>query len=94
MCREKMPASHFLVQNDEFEFNELVRSSSLPCFATDLAGDPDGLLSGRVLVPLTDPEADVTYYLACHKENTDYLTSLKERLPQPQGSTAAGRKFI
>lgn len=93
MCREKMPASHFLVQNDEFEFNELVRSSSLPCFATDLADDPDGLLSGRVLVPLTDPEADVTYHLACRKENRDYLTILRERLPQSQGSTGAGRKF-
>ena len=93
MCRKKMPASHFLVQNDEFEFNELVRSSSLPCFTTDLAGDPDGLLSRRVLVPLTDPEADVTYHLACRKENTDYLTPLRERLTQPQGSTSAGRKF-
>lgn len=93
MCRKKMPASHFLVQNDEFEFNELVRSSSLPCFATDLAGDPDGLLSGRVLVPLTDLEADVTYHLACRKENRDYLTPLRERLPHSQGSTGAGRKF-
>ena len=93
MCREKMPASHFLVQNDEFEFNELVCSSSLPCFTTDLAGDPDGILSGRVLIPLTDPEVDVTYYLACRRENTDYLTPLRERLPHSQGSTSAGRKF-
>lgn len=34
---ETMPASRFLIQSDRFSFNELVRSSSLPSFTTDLA---------------------------------------------------------
>lgn len=65
LCREKMPASKFLVQTDDFAFDELVRESSLPCFTTDLAiskgiGAPP---SGRILIPITDPEANVTYHL-------------------------------
>ena len=35
LCREKMPASKFLVQTDTAVFDELVNASSLPCFTTD-----------------------------------------------------------
>lgn len=35
LCRQKMPASKFLVQTEEFAFQELIQSSSLPCFNTD-----------------------------------------------------------
>ena len=62
LCRQKMPASKFLVQTDEFTFFELVRESALPCFTTDymhhtIEGDH------RVHIPLADPEADVTFYI-------------------------------
>lgn len=62
LCREKMPASKFLVQPDDAVFLELVRASSLPCFTTDygnLQSCPD-----RVNIPLSDPEAHVTFYRA------------------------------
>ena len=58
-----LPAARFLVQTDDFAFRELARSSTLPFFVTDLGGadlfDPQS----RVLVPITDAEANVTYYL-------------------------------
>ena len=63
LCREKMPASKFLVQTDEAVFNELVRASSLPCFTTDYGG-LQGRFPARVNIPLTDIEAQVTFYLA------------------------------
>ena len=63
LCRQKMPASRFLVQTDEFTFNELVTSSSLPCFTTDYFKNAQERYPGRRFVPLTDPEADVTFYL-------------------------------
>lgn len=66
MCRVQMPASKFLVQTDQFEFEELVRESSLPCFTTNLAKDEQNLLADRIKIPVTDPEANVTYYLASH----------------------------
>lgn len=63
LCREKMPASKFLVQTDTSVFDELVRASSLPCFTTDYGqlqrGYPD-----RVNIPLVDDAAHVTFYLA------------------------------
>lgn len=66
MCRTRMPASKFLVQTDQFEFEVLVRESSLPCFTTNLVKDSHGFLASRIKIPVTDPEANVTYYLICH----------------------------
>lgn len=62
LCREKMPASKFLVQPDAEVFEELVRSSSLPCFSTDYTRQDPGIL-GRVNVPLADEEAKVKFYV-------------------------------
>lgn len=68
LCREKMPDSKFLVQSDIGAFNELVRSSSLPCFTTDYGHQNNIIYPGRVNIPLTDPEADVTFYIAAREE--------------------------
>lgn len=68
LCREKMPASKFLVQTDADVFNEVVHASSLPCFTTDY-GQLQGGYPNRVNIPLTDAEADVIFYLA--SRNTD-----------------------
>lgn len=65
---EKMPDSRFLTQSDRFSFNELVEASSLPAFTTDLANKYIETGKGRVDVPISDPEASVTYYLVCRKE--------------------------
>lgn len=62
LCREKMPASKFFVQSDADVFEELVRASSLPCFTTDY-GDLQAY-ANRVVIPLTDAEAQVTFYMA------------------------------
>lgn len=64
LCREKMPASKFLVQTDADAFEELVRASSLPCFATDYGQILHPGFASRVNIPLTDPEAHVTFYIA------------------------------
>lgn len=77
MCRIHTPASRFLVQTNQFEFEELIRESSLPCFTTSLAKDSQNLLADRVKIPVTDPEANVTYYLACHSRSIAYADVLK-----------------
>lgn len=63
LCRQKMPASKFLVQTDDFAFDELVKSSSLPCFTTDYIRHESPDYFGRVMIPLSDEEARVTFYL-------------------------------
>lgn len=62
LCREKMPASKFLVQTDSSVFDELVRSSSLPCFTTDY-GQLQGGYPNRINIPLEDEEAHITFYI-------------------------------
>ncbi len=63
LCRRKMPASKFLVQTDEFTFTELIKSSSLPCFTTDYIPHDSSEYFGRVMIPLEDEEAKITFYL-------------------------------
>ena len=65
LCLKKMPSSHFLVQNEQFSFNELVKNSALPSFTSDLAIKRYGKVSNRVIVSILDPEANVSYYFMC-----------------------------
>ncbi|MCD8083705.1 MAG: LysR family transcriptional regulator [Clostridiales bacterium] len=72
LCHKKMPASRFLVQTDEFEFRELARTSTLPYFVTNLALTED-FVTDRKVIPVSDPEANVTFHIVFRKENPEYL---------------------
>ena len=63
LCRRKMPASRFLVQEDDYEFFELIRNSSLPFFITNLVDTSEYIHGDRIIVPITDSEANVIYHL-------------------------------
>ena len=70
LVKSKMPASRFLIQTDEFEFEELVRTSTLLCFSSSKTTDSDQTLKGRKRIPLTDPEVNVTYHLISSAKST------------------------
>lgn len=72
----KMPASRFLTQSDRYSFNELLQASFLPSFTTDLVEKYFADPSGRIHVPISDPEAVVTYYLVCRKEEKKLFSAL------------------
>ena len=82
LCREKMPASKFLVQTDASVFDELVKASSLPCFTTDYFLNRNSMYPNRVNVPITDEGATVTFYL-------HFMQS--SGLPEATGSITACR---
>lgn len=63
ICREKMPASKFLVQTDEDVFNELIRESSLPCFTTDYIVAGRNPYRHRIAIPIKDEAVNVQFYL-------------------------------
>lgn len=67
LCRKNMPASRFIIHDDESDFVELVRNSSLLCFITNLSVGVSDALLGRSVVPITDNEANVTFHLICPK---------------------------
>lgn len=71
LCYEKMPASRFLVQTKEFEFQELVKNSTLLCFTTNLARLDGDILRNRKIIPIEDVE--VTYHLICNRKKKDIL---------------------
>ena len=70
LVKSKMPASRFLIQTDEFEFEELIRTSTLLCFSSNKAIDLEKTLKGRKRIPLTDPEVNVTYHLIGSAKST------------------------
>ena len=48
---------------DKLEFSELVMTSSLPCFATDIGVAHGFSYEDRILIPIKDAEATVTFYV-------------------------------
>ena len=73
---EKMPHSRFLVQNEQFALYELIASSVLPCFISDITIASDGVPKDRVVIPVLDPEASVTYYTVCQKSTLPKVRKL------------------
>ena len=66
ICKAKMPDSLFLVQEELSALDELRKSSALPSFATDLTNKSSSH-DHRILIPLTDPEVNVTFYISYNK---------------------------
>ena len=62
-----MPASRFLIQTEDIVFTELIKSTSLPCFTSDLVTERAGI-DNRISIPILDDEATQTYYLTYKKE--------------------------
>lgn len=67
LVRRRMPKTRFLLQDDRRTLLELIGSSDIPAFTTDIA-NLSRSLGGRVCIPFSDPEARVDYYLVCRKD--------------------------
>lgn len=78
LCRKKMPSSKFLVQTEEFAMQELIRTSSLPCFVTNLT-DNENLSQTRKVIPIDNEEAKITYYLLFDRRNKQ-MKKLAEKM--------------
>ena len=67
LCRRKMPSSRFLLQQEMDVLGELVENSAFPAFTTDYVMKRSRQETDRVIIPILDEEANVTYYCACLK---------------------------
>ena len=67
--RRAMPHSRFLLQEDCAALQEIVRSSSLPAFATDISLRLRGADEGRVSIPISDEAATMRYWCCCRKDD-------------------------
>lgn len=68
-----MPHTRFLVQDEQFAFDELVKFSELPSFSSDLAVKHVSNPHNRIIIPIADQEANVTYYCLYKKKNHQML---------------------
>ena len=81
LCIEKIPHPRFIMQDDFHTFGELAYASALPVFTTDHFIDRgEYARDGRVLLPVLDPEASVTYYLACARKDKRKFKQLFEQI--------------
>ena len=84
VTNEKMPDTRFLVQEDSV-FNELVKASALPSFNSNLAVQREGMVPNRILIPITDKEANVTYY-CCYLSKTTLIEKLFHKNHEENGA--------
>lgn len=82
ICKEKMPDSFFIVQDEIAALNELRKSSALPTFATNLTIKNQYSDDNRVLIPLTDPEVNVTFFCCIKKTNNHRLNKFIASIQQ------------
>lgn len=78
-CARHLPHATFVVQEDRRILNELARSSEALMFATDEPSRPVEA-SGRVLVPLSDADATLNFYLLMRADATKEMQGLFESM--------------
>ena len=83
---EKMKSSHFLVQKESYDFEELIRHSALPYFSSDIAVRQQGTIPNRIFIPILDPEANITYYFVTKKQSRNRFSALLERIRKQNAS--------
>ena len=66
--RRDMPRSKYFHQGDALTLREVVRSSVMPAFVTDLSLRLFGREEGRVYIPISDPSARLSFWCCCRKE--------------------------
>ena len=62
ICERHMPHAHYVIQDDYLIFSQLAQTSPLPGFVTN-ASETERFMGNRVIIPITDEDAAVTYHL-------------------------------
>ena len=73
MVETKMSQTKFILQDQDEAFVSLIQASALPAFATNLTLDNNNRRQNRVILPILDPEASITFYCCVHESNRKYL---------------------
>ncbi len=86
VCLRHLPRENLVVLSNMVALGELVQSSSLPSFCSDLVDPINGGLQGRVIIPISDDDALTVYHLGC-------LESEKERFRKLFDAVCSGFTF-
>ena len=77
---KKTPKTKYLLQEERLTFNEIVKASTLPSYTSNLSIKREGKMSDRVILPINEEEAHVTYYVLMLKENKKKYKELIEKI--------------
>ncbi|MGN1182557.1 MAG: LysR family transcriptional regulator [Faecalibacillus sp.] len=80
MHMKTTPNTKFLIQDERLTFNEIVKASLLPSFTSNLSIKREGKMSNRVIIPFSDEEAHVTYYLIILKKDKNKYIDLIHKI--------------
>lgn len=88
ICNEKMKGANFLVQNSMESLEELINGTDFPCFTTEAFVHSAPYESRRTVIPIEEPEAYATFYIAClntyKKKYSSFFNSIRSRTIQQQ----------
>lgn len=59
----------FLIQPDRETFADLVMNTDYPAFSSDIILSKQGVMKGRVAIPINEDKARYTFYIACRNED-------------------------
>lgn len=71
-----MPKTHFITQENREVFNQIKSASTFPVFTSNLTIKREGITKNRVIIPFTDAQAQVTFYLGIRKKDKNTYSSL------------------
>lgn len=77
---QTMPHTKFLIQNERLTFNEIVKASTLPSFTSNLSIKREGKMNNRIIIPFTDDDAHVTFYLSILKRDKNKYQELMNKI--------------
>ena len=77
---EKTPKTKYLLQEERLTFNEIVKASTLPSYTSNLSIKREGKMSDRVIIPINEEEAHVTYYVVMLKKNKKKYKDLIDKI--------------
>ena len=78
--REQTPSSNYLIQTEYNSLQELTANSTFPVFASSYYIHRGEMPSGRINIPITDPECHTDYYLVCLRDNYAKYNTLFNRI--------------
>ncbi|MBQ7264927.1 MAG: LysR family transcriptional regulator [Firmicutes bacterium] len=82
ISRKNMPGTRFIFQEGMDEYLEVVNSSSLPTFDTDIASKVFGASPNRRSIPISDAQAKMTYYAFYNAKDKKRFESLIDEISE------------
>lgn len=80
--KKQLPNTRFLLQNERTTFTEIVNASSLPSFTSNLSIKREGKNNNRVIIPISDDGAHVSFYITINKKDKhkyiDLINKIKD----------------